>query len=61
MAKLSELINKLNELKAKHGNVEVNIYHSFDQKISNIDEDNIVFNEESGNIDFIYNNLIFKI
>jgi len=61
MAKLNELINKLNELNAKHGNVEVNIYHSFDQKVSNIDEDNIVFNEESGNIDFIYNNLIFKI
>jgi len=56
MAKLSELINKLNKLKAKHGDIEVNIYHSFDQKISNIDEDNIVFDDESGNIEIgIYN------
>ena len=43
MTRVSELINKLEELKEKHGDCEVNIYKSFGKETDSIDVDSIHF------------------
>lgn len=46
MTYLSDLIEKLQELEEKHGDVEINIYKSFDKKTARINVDDIYYDEK---------------
>jgi len=50
MATIYELINKLQEIEQKQGNVEVSIYHSHDKKTSKIDVDQIYFDDQLNDV-----------
>ena len=50
MAKIKEVINKLQKLERKYGNKEFTIYQSFDEKTTEIDVDNIYYDEDEKDI-----------
>lgn len=50
MAKINDIIIKLQRLEDKHGNVNLNIYKSFDKKTVKINEDDIYFDEKLNDI-----------
>lgn len=50
MATISEVINRLEVLEKKHGDKELNIYHSFDDRISQIDESEIFYSQKLNEI-----------
>ncbi len=50
MCKINDLIIKLEKLEDRHGNVEINIYQSFDKKTTPIDIDQVYFDESLNDI-----------
>lgn len=50
MAKVSEVIAKLQKLEDEHGDRECTIYKSFDKEITPVNEDQIYFDEHHKDI-----------
>lgn len=50
MTKINEVITKLQELEGKHGNVNIEIYESFDKKDTKIDVDEIFYDNKLKNV-----------
>lgn len=50
MSKVSEVITKLQEMESEHGNLECNIYKSFEKETTPLNKDEIHFDEEKKDI-----------